>query len=205
MTLDVSPTFADEPPKPPLVAVATGIPGLLLLRPPVLKDSRGDFTKIFHQPLWKDHGLVTDFKEEYCTRSSRGVIRGLHFQLPPMQHAKVVYCIEGSILDVVLDLRAGSPTFQQHLSFELSPDSDCLLYIPEGLAHGFCALSDQVTMYYKVSTVYSPQHDAGILWSSIGFSWPVESPILSARDGGFPSLDDFSIPFVFPDGGAMLS
>jgi dTDP-4-dehydrorhamnose 3,5-epimerase len=116
----------------------------------------------------------------------------------------VVYCIEGRVLDVVLDLRVGSPTFKQHLALELSPDSDSLLYIPEGLAHGFCALSERVTMYYKVSTVYSPQHDAGIFWNSIGFSWPVENPIFSARDGGFPSLDNFSSPFVFSSGGTMF-
>jgi dTDP-4-dehydrorhamnose 3,5-epimerase len=118
----------------------------------------------------------------------------MHFQLPPNAHSKIVYCTAGTILDVALDLRAGSPTYAQHISLEISADKGNMLYLPEGFAHGFYSVTE-ATVAYNVGTVYNPESDAGILWSSIGMDWPNANPDLSDRDTTFPSLSDFQSPF----------
>jgi len=169
--------------------------GCYKFNPKVIGDARGRFVKIFHEPSYKDLGLETNFAEEYYSVSHKNVIRGLHFQVPPMDHVKMVYCLEGHALDVVLDLRIDSPTDGQFEMFELNSINSSSIYIPKGLAHGFCALSENTIMVYKVSTVYSPAHDAGILWNSVEIPWPITEPILSERDQGFPSLSDFKSPF----------
>jgi len=175
----------------------TAVPGLMVVRPQVFVDARGSFTKLFTDEAFSAAGLATSFAEEYRTRSARGVVRGMHFQLPPLDHEKLVFCSEGEVLDVVLDLRRGSPTFGQALTFHLSAPTGYGLYIPVGCAHGFCSLSEQSTLEYRVTGVYSPTHDAGILWSSLDVDWPVAEPIVSARDTTFPELDGFVSPFVF--------
>ncbi|HEY0665076.1 MAG TPA: dTDP-4-dehydrorhamnose 3,5-epimerase [Gallionella sp.] len=171
--------------------------GCLELQPKAFDDARGRFVKVFHEQAFAAQGLETRFAEEYYSVSHRNVIRGLHFQLPPMDHVKMVYCVQGKVMDVVLDLRAGSPTYGQHAAFELSAAKANCIYIPKGMAHGFCTLSEQATMVYKVSSVYSPAHDAGILWNSADIPWGVSEPILSARDQGFPALDQFESPFRY--------
>ncbi len=171
--------------------------GCLELQPRVFEDNRGRFVKVFHEQAFAAYGLETGFVEEYYSVSHQNVIRGLHFQLPPMDHVKMVYCVQGAVMDVVVDLRKGSPTYGQFDMIELSSDKANGIYIPKGMAHGFCTLSEQATMVYKVSTGYSPQHDAGIRWDSAGIPWPVGDAILSARDQGFPSLDAFATPFSY--------
>jgi len=160
------------------------------------KDARGSFVKTFHQPTFESLGLHTDFPEEYYSISHRSVIRGMHFQLPPHDHIKLVYCTSGLVMDVVVDLRKSSATYGQHAVFELSPDKANMIYIPKGMAHGFCALKDQTIMHYKQSTIYAPEYDAGILWSSIGLDWGVDKPILSERDQGFEVFENFESPFT---------
>lgn len=171
--------------------------GCYKFSPKVIGDTRGRFVKIFHEPSYSALGLEINFAEEYYSVSHKNVIRGLHFQVPPVDHVKMVYCLEGHALDVVLDLRVGSPTYGQYEMFELNSINSSSIYIPKGMAHGFCALSENTIMVYKVSTVYSPAHDAGILWSSVGVQWPTTEPILSARDQSFLTLEQFESPFRY--------
>jgi dTDP-4-dehydrorhamnose 3,5-epimerase len=182
-------------PHPKIDVVATSLAGCFEIRPSIFSDKRGFFAKVFHKPLWQKHGLCTEFQEEYLTYSVRGTLRGLHFQVPPMQHAKVVLCARGEAFDVALDLRKGSPTYGEHTVIHLSGAVSNAVYLPAGFAHGFCVTSDEALLYYKQSSVYSPAHDAGIRWNSANISWPVPDPILSDRDKVFPSLSEFESPF----------
>ncbi|GGY28925.1 dTDP-4-dehydrorhamnose 3,5-epimerase [Pseudoduganella albidiflava] len=174
----------------------TSIPGCFELRPIVRRDERGSFTKVFHEDVFRDAGLRTDFAEEYYSISQQGVLRGLHFQVPPHDHAKLVYCPQGRVLDAALDLRRGSPTYGRHLALELSGEAGNMLYLPAGLAHGFYTLSEQALMVYKVTSTYAPAHDGGVLWNSAGIDWPDSAPLLSPRDRTFPTLADFDSPFA---------
>lgn len=175
----------------------TPLPGCFELRPRVFQDARGRFIKTFHHDFYAEHGLNTIWKEEYYTTSHRHVIRGLHFQVPPEHHAKMVYCLHGDVIDVLLDIRVGSPSYGQFTAIELNAELGNVIYIPHGIAHGFCVRSESAIMQYKVSTVYSAEHDRGIKWNSIGFEWPVTQPIVSDRDNGFARLDQFESPFLF--------
>jgi dTDP-4-dehydrorhamnose 3,5-epimerase len=175
----------------------TGLAGCLQLFPRASRDARGWFVKTFHEEQFAAAGLATHFAEEYYSVSRRNVLRGLHFQTPPRDHAKLVYCTAGAVLDVVVDLRAGSPTFGQHRRFTLTGVKRNALYIPTGFAHGFYVTRGPATMIYKTTTVHSPAHDAGVLWSSCGIRWPARKPLVSERDRAFPALDDFASPFVF--------
>lgn len=171
--------------------------GCFELQPRVFEDARGKFIKIFHEQAFSAQGLETNFAEEYYSVSYKNVIRGMHFQLPPMDHVKMVYCVEGEVMDAVVDLRVGSPTYGQYALFELSAAKTNSIYIPKGMAHAFCVRSEQAIMVYKVSTVYSPAHDAGVLWKSVGIPWPTHELILSARDQSFPPFDKFVSPFRY--------
>jgi len=172
-----------------------GLEGCFEILPRQIQDMRGVFIKTFHAPTYAELGLETEFVEEYFTTSCRGVLRGLHFQTPPADHAKLVYCISGAVFDAVLDLRAGSPGYGKCAHIELSAEKRNLLYIPRGLAHGFVALTD-CTMVYKVTSVHTPAQDAGIRWDSAGIPWPGLDFIVSDRDKAFPALADFESPFV---------
>ena len=175
----------------------TAIPGCYQLFPPVHKDNRGSFVKTFRKDVFASHGLVTEFAEEYYSISRKGVLRGMHFQTPPHDHFKLVYCLTGRVLDAIVDLRVGSPTYRQSETIELSAELGNMLYIAPGMAHGFYALTDEVVMQYKVTTVYAPEHDGGIRWDSAGIAWPGSDPILSVRDCSFPSLAEFQSPFRY--------
>lgn len=170
--------------------------GCYQVLPRKLSDERGDFVKVFHSDAFAELGLETNFVEEYYSVSKKGVIRGMHFQVPPEDHVKMVYCLRGKVFDVVLDLRVNSPTYGEFDTFILSSDDPSYLYIPKGIAHGFCALTDGATLVYKVSSVYSSAHDAGVLWSSVGVDWPVGLPTVSGRDSNLIPFDLFSSPFV---------
>lgn len=175
----------------------SGIPGCYEIQPRILDDARGRFVKVFHQDEFKRLGLETDFPEEYYSNSHRGVIRGMHFQIPPSEHVKLVYCVQGVVQDVVLDLRKGSPTYGHSVAIMLSAEQGNCVYIPKGLAHGFCATSDIATLVYKVSTVYDPQNDAGVHLNSFGFNWSTSEPLISDRDARFKFLSEFNSPFVY--------
>jgi dTDP-4-dehydrorhamnose 3,5-epimerase len=175
----------------------TSIPGCFELVPKVFEDERGSFTKTFHQKFFKDCGLETQYTEEYFSRSKQDVIRGMHFQIPPEECVKIVYCIDGEVMDVVLDLRVGSPTYGKHEIFHLKDRLANIIYIPIGIAHGFYTKSKTATMIYKVSKPYSPACDSGVHWNSAKITWPTKTPIISKRDSEFSSLDNFQSPFIY--------
>ena len=176
--------------------VPTAIPGCIEMRSPVHRDARGRFVKVFHRQTFADAWLNTEYPEEFYSVSHRGVIRGLHFQSPPMDQVKLVYCVDGEVQDAVLDLRLGSPTYGRHALIELSAQAGNMVYIPRGLAHGFCALSETAVLVYKVSSAYSPEHDCGVLWNSAGIPWSVTDPILSERDQAHPPFGTVVSPFT---------
>lgn len=175
----------------------TEIAGCYEIFPIVFKDNRGIFVKTFHKDDFKENGLDIDFAEEFYSISEKNVLRGLHFQLPPMEQAKIVYCTSGTIIDAVVDLRVGSPTYGRYLTFQLSQETANIIYIPPGLAHGFYVISNHAIVNYKVTSIYSPEHDSGILWNSAGIPWPSSSPLISKRDSELPPLYKFKSPFVF--------
>jgi dTDP-4-dehydrorhamnose 3,5-epimerase len=157
-------------------------------------DTRGDFVKIFVRSVWEAQGVNFSSAEEYYSRSGANVIRGMHFQVPPHDHDKVVYCVTGVVEDVLLDLRKGG-NYGCHYSLMLSADEPTLLFIPKGIAHGFKSFTDGSLMVYKTSTEYAPEHDRGIRWDSFGYDWKCPSPIISERDQSHPALANFNSPF----------
>lgn len=177
----------------------TKLPGVCTLELFRASDARGSFTKTFSAQAFAAQALRTDFRETYYSLSGPRVLRGLHFQLPPAQHAKVVTCLAGRVLDVVVDLRTDSPTFRQHELFELSAARPQGLYLPAGVAHGFYVLEAPALLWYSVTSEYAAAQDAGIRWDSAGIPWPDQAPVLSARDRGFPALADFASPFTMAD------
>jgi dTDP-4-dehydrorhamnose 3,5-epimerase len=173
----------------------TSIHGLVEMSPAIRADDRGRFIKMFAQDVFLDLGLGIEIAEIFSTNSTRDVLRGMHLQMPPFQHSKLVACIDGTILDAVVDLRKNSLTFGRYVAMELSAQVGNQLLIPPGCAHGFLVRSDRATTVYAVSSVHAPSRDGGIRWDSFGFSWPVPSPILSERDKLLPPLSEFETPF----------
>ena len=173
------------------------IPGLLQLFPAVRADDRGVFVKTFQRSVLEDLGVSSPWLEQFFSCSSRGVIRGLHFQTPPADHDKLVYCVRGAAFDVVVDLRIGSPTYGETETFSLDGASWGGVFVPKGLAHGFAALEDVTIMAYATSTEYDASSDAGIRWDSLDIDWPFAKPVVSPRDEAFPALEDFASPFSF--------
>ena len=165
-------------------------------------DSRGWFSESFHKERLRDAGIVCDFvQDNQSSSSSSGTLRGLHFQLPPAGQAKLVQVLKGSILDVLVDVRNGSPTYGKHVSVKLSADNNYQLYVPVGFAHGLLTLENDVLVMYKVSHYYEPKLDSGIRWNDpdIAVQWPIkESEIaLSEKDRRLPFLKEFSSPFPY--------
>ncbi|MCC2631400.1 MAG: dTDP-4-dehydrorhamnose 3,5-epimerase [Patescibacteria group bacterium] len=173
----------------------TDLEGIRVIEPPHFIDERGTFTKTFHKEAFEKESLGTDFQESYYSTSKKNVIRGMHFQSPPQDHAKLVYVTRGSILDVVLDIRKNSPTYGKHLTFELSAENHKAIYIPSGFAHGFLSLEDGTAVTYLQTTMHSPEHDKGIHAHSFGLQWDISKPIMSERDLSFPHFEEFQTPF----------
>jgi dTDP-4-dehydrorhamnose 3,5-epimerase len=158
-------------------------------------DKRGSFIKTFHQEIFKEHNIQMHVAEEYFSNSTKNVFRGMHFQLPPMDHEKMVMCIKGSVTDYVVDLRKTSETYGEFTSFQLSEDTPQIIYIPKGMAHGFYVHSEDAILHYKVSTVYNEIYDAGIKFTSFPFAAEINNPIISDRDLNFPDFNVFKTPF----------
>jgi len=175
-----------------------GLPGCYALIVPVFRDNRGSFVKTVRRDFFVRHGLDWRFPEQFYSRSRKGVLRGLHFQLPPMSQAKLVVCIQGEVLDALVDLRVDSPAYGSHATISLREDDGTMIYMPAGIAHGFYAVRDAVLLYH-VSAPYSPVHDTGIRWDTAGIDWPDDRPLLSERDAGLPSIDRFASPFRMGD------
>ncbi len=166
--------------------ILTSIPDVKIIEPRVFEDARGYFFESFSQKLFNEKVSDTVFVQDNESRSTYGVLRGLHFQRPPMAQAKLVRVVEGSVLDIAVDIRPDSPTYGQHVSVELSADNKRQLFIPRGFAHGFVVLSPTVVFQYKCDNYYSPTHDGGIAWNDpdLNIDWQVsmEDVVLSDKD-----------------------
>lgn len=169
----------------------TGLAGAFVIEPRRYEDERGFFLESFHSVRYRGFGILDDFVQDNHSRSAKGVLRGLHFQVRHPQ-AQIVTVMRGRIFDVVVDLRRSSPSFARWAGIELSDGGPCQLYMAAGFAHGFCVLSDMADLHYKVSRLYKAGDEGGILWSDpdIGVRWPVAAPVISARDAAFPRLRD---------------
>jgi len=158
-------------------------------------DHRGSFVKTFHASSLRENGIDFELKESFYSVSVKNVIRGMHFHHPPFDHDKIVFCTEGSIMDVALDLRKNSSMYGKAVCAELSFENNKALYLPKGFAHGFLTLSERATTFYLVSGEYNKTADDGVLYDSFGFDWDTIDPILSDRDRSFVSLSSFKSPF----------
>lgn len=179
--------------------INTTIPGVVIIEPKVFGDSRGYFFESFNQDEFFRNVGEYHFVQDNESRSSRGVLRGLHFQKPPYTQAKLVRCIEGEVLDVAVDIRKESPTFGQHVSVLLSGENKRQLFIPRGFAHGFVVLSEYATFAYKVDNIYAPSHDSGILYNdpALNIDWQIDDSLLllSEKDKNLKPLSDTDNPF----------
>ena len=166
-----------------MVFEKTEIPGLIVIKPKLFGDSRGFFFESFRKDLAIANGIVVDFVQDNCSRSVKNTLRGLHYQLEQAQD-KLVTCTRGTVLDVVVDVRKGSPTFGKHYTIELSDENHVQLFIPKGLAHGFSVLSELADFSYKCSNYYLPSAERGVFWNDaeLGIDWKVSEPILSEKD-----------------------
>jgi dTDP-4-dehydrorhamnose 3,5-epimerase/CDP-3, 6-dideoxy-D-glycero-D-glycero-4-hexulose-5-epimerase len=170
------------------------LPGVKFVELTRFEDARGTFVKTYSRSRFVELDIDTDFQEEFFSTSNACVIRGMHFQMPPYDHVKLVQCTFGRVLDVLLDLRKG-PQYGQVASIELDARKPALLLIPKGIAHGFCSLEHGSLMMYKTSTEHKPSHDRGIRWDSFGFQWPVREPVVSVRDRDHLAFSDFQSTF----------
>lgn len=177
--------------------LASEIPGCFQLSFSERPDGRGSFVKTFQSTAFREFGLEASFSESFYSVSEKDVLRGMHFQMPPADGAKLVYCLQGAVMDVALDLRVGSPMFGRCAVFQLSGKQATAAYIPRGVAHGFISTDGPATLVYQLSSEYDRNLDSGILWSSLDIQWPISDPILSERDRSWSTLQVFRSPFRF--------
>ena len=171
--------------------IQTDLPGCVVVEPAVFGDERGFFYEAWNAPRYGEHGLSTQFVQSNVSSSSKGVLRGLHYQWPRPQ-GKLVSVLEGEVFDVAVDIRRGSPSFGKWTGVVLSAENKRQLWIPEGFAHGFAVLSERALFSYLCTEVYVKEADAGIRWNdaTIGVDWPIGDPLLSAKDSASPFLED---------------
>lgn len=181
--------------------IKTDIEGPLIIEPKVFGDARGYFFESFSQREFDAKVGELRFVQDNESCSRRGVMRGLHFQMPPFTQAKLVRCVRGAVLDVAVDIRRGSPTYGRHVAVELTEDNHRQFFVPKGFAHGFSVLSDVAVFQCKCDEFYHPEADAGIsiLDESLGIDWriPLEEAVLSEKDTRHPLLSGFESPFVY--------
>lgn len=181
--------------------IRTNIEGVVIIEPRIFEDARGYFFESFSQREFEEKVGKIVFVQDNESKSSYGVMRGLHFQRPPFTQSKLVRCVKGAVLDVAVDLRKGSPTYGKHVAVELTEDNHRQFFIPQGFAHGFAVLSDEAVFQYKCDNFYAPQADGGIsiLDESLGIDWkiPTDKAILSEKDTKHPLLKDFVSPFEY--------
>ncbi len=181
--------------------IETGIPGLKVFEPKVFSDDRGYFYESYNQKTFADGGIDTVFVQDNRARSVYGVVRGLHYQLIPSAQSKLIGALDGIILDVVVDIRKGSPTFRKSFSIELSGENKKQLFVPAGFAHGYSVLSPTAEVMYKVDSLYNKQSEAGIIYNDAEFNidWqvPADKMILSEKDIKLPSFAEYRNNFVF--------
>jgi dTDP-4-dehydrorhamnose 3,5-epimerase len=181
----------------------TSLDGVLLIEPQYFKDSRGFFVESYNKNDFSQAGIIDEFVQDNHSKSQKGVLRGLHYQYPHAQ-GKLVRVLKGSIYDVAVDIRVGSPTFGEHFAVTLSENNPAMLYVPAGFAHGFLVLDDNTEVMYKVTDIYYPPGDAGLLWNDpdLNIPWPLDrmgmkEPILSEKDTRHPVLSRLQSPFQY--------
>jgi dTDP-4-dehydrorhamnose 3,5-epimerase len=179
------------------------IPEIILIEANNFRDARGFFRETYKESEFSANGMPHPFVQDNHSHSSRGVLRGLHYQLRPRAQGKLVVVSAGEIFDVAVDIRKGSPTYRQWVGQVLSIDNCQMLYVPPGFAHGFCVLSDEADVTYKVTAEYAPELDRGIVWNdpAIDIQWPIREPILSLKDAALPLLKDADNNFDFESSG----
>jgi dTDP-4-dehydrorhamnose 3,5-epimerase len=173
----------------------TGIEGCFTFKSGLFQDERGSFSKLYSQRMFQALKLDIPIAEVFFSNSHKGVLRGMHFQTPPHDQVKVVSCLQGRILDVILDLRKSSATFGKSIGLELTAKSETTVVIPRGCAHGFYAYEDNSLVCYMVETNHDKAADQGVAWDSFGFAWPEGEKVLSLRDRQFPGFSNFVNPF----------
>ena len=174
-------------------AVRLALAGAFFIKPSVFEDNRGAFHKIFTSGLLESIGVKPEFSEEFISTSKKGVLRGLHYQRKEFSQARLVWCPKGKLFDVMVDLRKSSPTFGKWVSFPISGEDVCAIYIPRGFAHGFLALEDDTRMVYKTDSAHSPPNERGIIYNDakLGIKWPLSGKmVLSEKDAKWPSFED---------------
>ena len=177
------------------------IPDVILIEPRSFSDDRGFFFESFKESDFFSNGIDKKFVQDNFSHSVNGVIRGLHFQKAPKAQAKLVTVLKGKIFDVAVDIRKNSPTYGKWVSEILSGDTHNLLYVPEGFAHGFCVISDEADVLYKVSNEYSQEHERSIIWNDpkLDIQWPIKKPIISNKDNKLSLLENLDNDFVYRD------
>lgn len=185
-----------------MLVETTAIPGVLVVTPKKFGDERGFFSETFRASALAAYGVTHGWAQDNQSMSrKRGVVRGMHFQAPPRAQAKLLRVVHGTILDVAVDIRKGSPTYGQHVAVELSADNWKQLYLPQGMAHGFCTLTERADVLYKTSDEYAPDTEGGLLWNdpALGISWQIapDEALVNARDANWPTLADLQSPFCF--------
>jgi dTDP-4-dehydrorhamnose 3,5-epimerase len=178
------------------------IPDVRLIPPKRFTDARGLFSETWSDRLFRSEiANVTFVQDNQSVTSKKGTVRGLHFQKPPFAQGKLVRVVRGSILDIAVDIRKGSPTYGQHVATKLDAAEGMQLWVPTGFLHGFCTLEDETEVFYKVTSYYSSSHDAGVLWNDqdLGIQWPVDagSAVLSDKDRNHPRLCDLGDFFTY--------
>ncbi|WP_018154793.1 dTDP-4-dehydrorhamnose 3,5-epimerase [Methanothermococcus thermolithotrophicus] len=183
----------------PFIFKRLEIPEVVLIEPKVFEDDRGFFMETYKYSEFSKIGIDKMFVQDNCSKSKKGVLRGLHYQKNPNAQGKLVTCLKGEIFDVAVDIRKGSPTYGKYVGVILSEENKKMLYIPEGFAHGFCVLSDEAEVTYKCTAEYSPNDDAGIIWNDeyININWPIKDPILSEKDKNHPTLKEADNNFEY--------
>jgi dTDP-4-dehydrorhamnose 3,5-epimerase len=173
------------------------LPGLLLLKPKVFADHRGHFYESYRADFFSKIGLDVGFVQDNQSLSNKGIVRGLHFQMPPRAQDKLVRVVAGAVLDVAVDIRKKSPTYGKVFAVELTAENFLMLFIPKGFAHGFATLEDQTIFQYKCSDYYAPDHEGGLLWNcpTLQIDWKTNEPVLSDKDKIHPDFTRFHSPF----------
>lgn len=181
--------------------IKTEIPDVFIIEPSVFGDNRGYFLESFNLEKFEENVCKIKFVQDNESKSSKGVLRGLHFQKPPFNQAKLVRCVEGSVMDVAVDIRKGSPTYGKHVAVELTGDNKRQLFVPRGFAHGFSVLSETAVFAYKVDNTYAPEYDSGIRWNDkdLDIDWGLdESEVqLSEKDKNLTFFSDLNSPFNY--------
>lgn len=182
--------------------IDTKLEDVKIIEPKVFHDNRGFFMESFNQKRFEEHGLSYDFiQDNHSLSLDKNIIRGLHYQLYPYDQTKLVRVITGAIFDVAVDIRQGSPTFGEWVGVTLTAKNHQMLLVPKGFAHGFCTLTSDTHIQYKVDNYYSVENDKGIFWDDPEFAidWPTSEPILSDKDANQPLLKNATINFVYED------